>query len=402
MIISKKKVFSFLSILLVFFSLISYEKNLYKYYSIFQIVILAITFLFLLLFLKYERELINEKFTKLKNNKTILIIFLMLFFMILHTTIASLRVYASIKGIVSVCGMVISGTVLYLLIPLLDVKYNNIKKNILATLNWFCMILVFMGLLIYFKKNIFGYSLIYGRVASIYYDANFLAMVLAINTIFIIFNNKMLKMYKLFFVPLSIFVIVLTGSRGTLLGLLISIIIYLFFFSKLKLEKKIIFISFFLLAAYIFVDYLNSLDFFRLYQGSNGRVEMIKYAIEMIKKSPIIGYGYSNISTYLTNSGFQNVSTHNSFVDFFFSFGVLPTFLFIIVIINSVVNALKSKKNPEMITALIFMLFNMNTILYNFGGVGISSLLFTVVLGFINIYNMKEYKHENKYNCSNL
>ena len=44
----------------------------------------------------------------------------------------------------------------------------------------------------------------------------------------------------------------------------------------------------------------------------------------------------------------------------------------------------KDKNKINYMCTICYMIFNMNTILYNFGGVGISSLLFTLVLGFLN------------------
>ena len=390
--VRKKKLYNVICCLMLLVSLLSYEIHFYRFYSFFQIITLGLCVLILRIVIIYEKDIHKDICKMLKNNKIIIIMF---FFMILNTMISYLREFSKITSLFNVIGMLVASITLFSVIPSLDNKYKNIKTNMFNIYHIFCAILIVLGIVIYFKKSFLGYTVIYGRASSIYYDSNFLAMVLAINIILLTFNGKINKMIKWLMLLGSFILIIFTGSRGTLLGLVISFILYIFVYSKYSLSKKILIGILSIIVIYFLIDYLYSINFFRLYQGSNGRNEMISYAYGMIKKSPIFGYGYSNVELYLLNNGFRNVSTHNSFVDFCFAFGIIPTFLFIMLIVKSIILGIKDKINPAYIVSLTFMLFNMNTILYNFGGVGISSLIFTLVLGFICMSAKEKRKNEN-------
>lgn len=390
--IKKKVLYNILCCLILFLSLLSYEIHFYKYYSFLQITILGICCLLIMIVLKYDKDINRGIYHMLRKNKIIIFMFL---FMILNTTISYFGEFSKITSLINVIGMAIAGITFFSVIPLLDDKYKNIKNNIFKLFHIFCLVLILMGLIIYFKKSFFGYSTIYGRAASIYYDSNFLAMILAVNIIMLIYNKDIKKIIKYLMILASFVLIIFTGSRGSLIGLVISFVLYICIYSKYSFFKKIIIGIITLIFTYVLLNYLNSINFFRLYQGSNGRSEMISYSFEMIKKSPIFGYGYSNIGHYLLSNGFRNVSTHNSFVDYCFAFGVVPTILFVSLIVKSFFNGIKNKSKPEYIVSLTFMIFNMNTILYNFGGVGISSLIFTLVLGFISISTKEIIKYEN-------
>lgn len=378
---NNEKILNLICILIILISLSSYEIHLYKFYSVLQIIVLGLSIMLIFLTNKYEGELVKSIQRKMNRN---LLMIIMFFLMILNTIIANLHLLNNPLNILSVLGMFFTAISVYIYIPSIVKKYPNIKTNIFLTLNYFCVLLVIIGLFIYIKGNFLNYSLIYGRAASIYYDPNFLAMVLAINLILELLNERKHNIFKYILFFLSFVLIILTGSRGTLIGLIISLLSYIFIFSNYKLVKKTLISILICIATYFLINYLTSVDFFRIYQGSNGRIEMISYIYKLFKQSPIFGYGYSNVGLYLVNAGFANVSTHNSFVDFLFAFGLIPTILFVILIFQNFIIAFKNKECPELVVSLVFIVFNMNTILYNFGGVGISSILFTLILGLIN------------------
>lgn len=378
-----EKLYVFTISLIIIISLFSYEIHIYKYYTYMQMLVLLLLLILLLIFIKHEKELKNIFLNLLRKN---LALFLILTFSLLSTITGILiSPYGNVKSIFSVLGMFFASYILFLIIPILNIKYRNLQKRIFDIINIFCVFLSIMAILIYYKGSFLSYSLVYSRAASIYYDPNFLAMLLGTNMFLILSNKSINKFYKVFLIFLFSYVIFLSGSRGALLGVILTIIIFVMFFSKIKNIKKIVLFAMILFFSYLIISYLSKLDFFRLYQGSNGRFEMIIAALKEIKKSPLIGYGYSSVGKFLKLSGFSNLSTHNTFIDYIFSYGILNFLLYIYFIVKVLFKGLKISENRSLILVFCFLILNMNTILYNFGGVGISSLLFTLILGYIYI-----------------
>lgn len=398
--IKLEKLYNFIIILIIMISLFSYEVHVYQYYTYVQMLVLVLLLVLLLVFIKYEKELKTMFFKLLKKN---LLLFLILFFALTSTMIGNLiSSYGNIKSIFSVLGMFFTSYIIFLLIPILSVKYKKLQSKIFGIINLFCICLSIMAILIYYNGYFLSYSLVYGRAASIYYDPNFLAMLLGTNMLLLLSNKTINKFCKICLIFLFFFVIFLSGSRGALIGIVLTLIIFIIFFSKIKNIKKFFLSIIILFFSNLVVSYLLKIDFFRLYQGSNGRTEMILAALKEVKNSPIVGYGYSSIGKFLKLSGFDNSSTHNTFVDYIFSYGILNFLLYICFIVKILFKGLKNNKNQNLILVLCFLIFNMNTILYNFGGVGISSFLFTLILGYIYINGEVGDLDENKYNCSNI
>lgn len=379
--IKLKHFYYFIITVVLIISLLSYEVHLYKYYTISQFLISSFLLLLMLIFFKYEKE---YKIIFREQLKKYIVIMPMFIFMIVSTIVGLVAYgYNTPVSVVSVAAMVICSYSLFFIIPIICTKYPEIKETIFSIINIFCLFLIFIGIIIYFKGEFLSYTCVYGRAASIYTDPNFLAMVLTTN-MFLNFRKRTNFMLKLLIVILTIIMIVFTGSRGALVGIMITIVFYILIFSKHHMVKKILISSILFVISMGLLNYLIEINFFRLYQGSNGRIEMIISTLGEIKKSPIIGYGYASIGKYLIELGYPNVSTHNSFVDFAYSFGIITTLMYISFLGKVIIKNLKDKNKINYMCTICFMIFNMNTILYNFGGVGISSLLFTLVLGFLN------------------
>ena len=127
--------------------------------------------------------------------------------------------------------------------------------------------------------------------------------------------------------------------------------------------------------------YLDSINFFRTYQGTGGRSEMIEYAFQKIKESPLYGFGYGSTTSILKSGGFGNASTHNSLADYMLRFGIPCLIIYCIIIFEAYVMGASKKKKVYINLMTIFLFLNMNTILYSFGGVGFPSIMFTMFLG---------------------
>ena len=116
---------------------------------------------------------------------------------------------------------------------------------------------------------------------------------------------------------------------------------------------------------------------------------MWTWAAGMSLKSPVFGYGYGTVEHYLQQSGFTNASTHNSFIDFGFSYGLICLALYIYLVARSLIRSIKNNNKGFVVPVLLFMIINSNTILYSFGGVGFSSILYTIFIGILDLDNIK-------------
>lgn len=359
-----------------------YEIHIFKYYSLIQMLVSAFLVFLTMIYFKYDR---NSELKKCIHKQPFM--FMLFYFRIVNTFLGLLIFgYNSTSDLISSVIMLLTTYSSFYILPSILKKDSEIEKSFINIYIYICVILSVFSLLI--KLN-GGHFLVWNYVyvirdASIYYDPNFLAMVLgsgATLTIMRKFKSKTIKFSLLILMFLAIY---FTGSRGTLLSLMLSFFIYLIICSNIKFYKKI-FLTFILLIITVYgINYLYAIDFFRTYQGSNNRFEMWLDGIKLSLKSPLIGYGYGSIDNILKSMNYANASTHNSFLDFLLIYGYPSFIIYVIYIFKILAKSLSQKTNKIYVLTIIFMLINANTILYSFGGVGLSSLMFTIILGLLN------------------
>lgn len=382
--ISKDTILLKLISIIIIMSYLSFEIHIYKnYYKIMQ---LAISFMILIcFFIVGINSSLGKKYMKnIKGNKAVYVLCLLMITSMLVNAVSNNNV--TIFDCVTVAIFAFNIIFFYVLLPVFLTEKAENKKSIFKLITALSTVISIIGIAIYLKKGLLGYSLIYNRSASILYDPNFFAILAAVP---ICINVDSKKKMRFVIYIINFIAIITTGSRGTLICLMVTLLLYILIFKKDKLIKKIAILGLLSFVMIIILNYLYTTDFFRLYQGSNGRFEMIIFAIEMVCKRPIIGYGYGTIDVLLKNANFLNASTHNSMIDFIFSFGIIATVIYVYIIIKSLYRGIKNKEEPCVITTMILLILNMNTILYSFGGIGITSLLLTIFLG-LTAYKEKE------------
>lgn len=367
--------------LIVALSFISYENRIYNsYYSVFQIIITVILSLLVILTLRYDKNIKKQTDT----NKLFKIIILFVL-MILNSCVATILYnYSNLFDVLKIIIMFFTAIMLFIIIPEILLNDESLYKYFINLIIIICVISAVISVIINIKGTFLGYTSQWGRVSSIYFDPNFFGMILGIGFFSTFMLDKKI-LFKVIIMALLIYATLLTGSRGTIISIMFVAIFGILFFAKIKLSKKLLIMAAMIVIGIFAMRYLISINFFRIGQGSNGRLDMIMNVIEeAFPKSPIFGYGYSAINKYLIEKGFNNVSTHNSFVDFLFAYGIVPTLMYIFLIIKIVIKSMKLKTDPILTTLVCFLVLNMNTILYSFGGTGVGSLLFTIFLGILN------------------
>ena len=373
------RLFSILLLTVFLLSFLSYEINLYSYYKYFQIIISILIIFISMLIHKMDKRTISEIYCQIKQQK----LMILMFFLMLCSTIFGLLTteYLSFFSVFSVLLMFVVFIIVFFEIPIILSKNPKIKNKLFDFIIAIVFILAIIALVVDYKSSFLGYSTEFGRARSILIDPNFFGMLLGVAFLMTLLSFKK-KNNKLIICCILGYAIFLTGSRGALVSLIVSITAYYLLFSNMKNYKKLFILFLLLIIFYFLLNYLFSTDFFRTHQGSNGRFEMISAAFNRIKDYPLTGFGYTSIGPFLLSTGFKNSSTHNSFVDFVFSYGIITSLIYIVSLLRIILISIKSKN--ENLLILLFMIINMNTILYNLGGVGISSLLFTLILGILN------------------
>ncbi|HIR75106.1 TPA: O-antigen ligase family protein [Candidatus Ventrenecus avicola] len=377
----ESKIVNALLYLILLISLLAYENHLYSYYTYTQAILFALLFLATAIILKnkaYMKEFTNN----LKHNLVIIPLFII---MILSTLLSLLFFdYASFSSIFIVLLYIINTITLFLVLPIYFRNNQKFSDNFIRLYLILIIPIIIFGIILYFNNGFLGYSLEGNRSGSIYFDSNFFSIISALPCalIFRIKRKKSNKIALLLIFLLSLSGIIVSGSRGTMLSLVICLIYYIFIkYSNKNIIKKGLLVSIVIIAAIMFFKNIENIPFLRLDQGSHGRSEMIIYALNYLQGSPIFGYGFDSISSVLREAGFANSNTHNSLVDFAFRYGYIALIIYLIILLRAFFKS-NSNKNKLHINLLLILLYvNMNTILYSFGGVGLPSMALTLCMG---------------------
>ena len=372
--------------LIILISYLSFEIHLYeKYYKMIQMTIFSLI-LICFLYMIEEDKMIKLYIKNIKRNKSILLLSMIMSITMLINGLYNYKI--TLFNCITVFSFTFNMVFFYILLPVKLYESENNIERLIKFITIISTILSIISIIIYLRGSFLAYKLFYNRSSSIFFDPNFFA-VLAAAPIFInIESNK-----KWIISSISLFGVFTAGSRGTLISVICTLVLYYTLFFKTKPIRKMLIVIVVLCVLICSISYLLVIDFFRISQGSNGRIEMLKYAIELIHNKPILGYGYATIENMLNEADFTNSSTHNSIADFTISFGLIATILYLYIIIKSIYSGIKNNNSWNIVTYAILLIINMNTIVYSFGGLGITSMLFTMFLG-LAAYRKEEKKYE--------
>lgn len=250
-----------------------------------------------------------------------------------------------------------------------------------------CSLIIFLFNIVYWVKRIDGAVIpigyYYARLWGIYVDPNqaaVIAIVSILSSIIIIINKK----YKSFiFVIFNIIVqylfMILTASRGGLIGFLFSVIVLGYLLSDYLLRNKItkdIFRSSISFIIAIIVSGLlilseaptrkvlsiipnsisnlknetdnenSTIDIERNdLSSSNGRIVLWKDGLRLSKYSPVFGFGDRNIpvkaSELTPGSSLAKKTVHNGFIHMLLSGGIIALIIMCVIIISIAIKAIR-------------------------------------------------------------
>ena len=267
----------------------------------------------------------------------------------------------------------ISRNVAYTLLPLFFVIINmyNFNKNevnlIKISVVLSLMMLVCYVLLNYKEFMILSYSRFTLNEEN---DPNNLAAHIIMPLFFTIINltndNRIVKIFSFIMVIFSMLALLLTGSRGAMLSVIIGLM-YLFFLNIKKINIKYLVILFFcgIIIFYFINKYLPQDSIQRLFtidsyisdtEGYTSRSGIWKNIFNFILPvMPIIGYG-SGVAAYVLAGVYGYLKgVHNTYLNMIIEYGFIALPIFIFFIYN-LYRKLKLNNKQKYISILISML----------------------------------------------
>ncbi|MGA9407932.1 MAG: O-antigen ligase family protein [Bacteroidota bacterium] len=198
----------------------------------------------------------------------------------------------------------------------------------------------------------------------------------------------------------------LSDARGAFVALVIFALLYLSppkYFMKLKilfLIIPIILCGLFFVGSWLIEKSEFLYSFLRIEAADNSRFMLWAFAYELIKKEPLIGYGFKSSSDLILGSDLPiahmldpGVPFHNNYIDVAVESGIIAMVLYLLVFVIPVIRAFKSLRiypeNKVFFAAAMAIFVNTLTVDYNIGGIRVSSFMVTVFLGVANLLNDK-------------
>ncbi len=204
--------------------------------------------------------------------------------------------------------------------------------------------------------------------------------------------KKFKWVYMLIACGFSILVL-LTGSRKSIIMILLCVFIYVIFYKSKEQDrtaiiKKMLLVGVILSLLVLLWYLMMNVEFFYNVIGTrfesmlnaflgtdtdgsmNERAFFAEKAIELFKQHPVIGYGCNNFKQYMREIGYSLIAySHNNFTELLCTLGLIGTSIYYVPLAlfawNMIKTYLKSTKNTLGLVLLIFMMFTFFTTSYN-------------------------------------
>ena len=277
-------------------------------------------------------------------------------------------------------------TINIVLFMVLDEINFSAKKLDIA----FCLISVGMILASFLTYNISEVirAVVVGRrLGGDFSTINLFGMNMATLAIFLLHSIISTRRYiVLKVVGLVIFAIFTasSGSRASLLCLLIGVLFYLLMTSQRNKLTKVIIISivvmliFYLMSIFSFtnailnrVSTLWSKQDTAVAESDASRLRLIMFGLESWLKRPLFGYGFNAFTLYSRSAVSFNTYSHNNYVEILFNNGIVGLFCFYfprVYILTQYIKLLKNKKDKTVVflvsEMLVLLLLDLTIVSY--------------------------------------
>ena len=241
-----------------------------------------------------------------------------------------------------------------------------LKENFVSTLLFFLKYIT-IGCLI--LSIVFNFPDFTSRYQGIFQNPNEFSILMVIGFAYILLVEKR-NIYNYILLILFLFGIVLSGSRSAMLGVFLSVIVYLFHHKSNNLINTILILSS-LLIFYLFGGQNNAVQRIFEFDLINRKYEYL-YAIETFLQKPIFGYGLKNY-THIDFSLIQfddvkiDFGAHNAYLSILVQYGAFFSLIFFSIFIYYLVKIYKTKLDifNENILKVKYLLFLVSYTLIN-------------------------------------
>lgn len=239
------------------------------------------------------------------------------------------------------------------------------------------------------------YSIVKGQMIVLDENPNSTSSRLVISVVYILYfiiNNPLkiswVRFLSIITIPSLVYMIILSGSRGSLVAMVLGLYM-IFIFSNIKKSYKFI-LSFLLvsLSLYLFQRLLNSEDLGSRWEGAlegdtAGRTDIWEIVIDISTHNPL-GVGETGYVEKISNLYGYYIDTHNIFLYVLVCGGFISFVLFAFLWLKLLLNSLKVSVYSKDILPLL-MLIIIFSIVFKTGG-AITFLLYWFVFSIINSY----------------
>jgi O-antigen ligase len=157
---------------------------------------------------------------------------------------------------------------------------------------------------------------------------------------------------------LGVLCTIVSGSRAAMITLILGMVAYFLLNSNVSWKKKMSILGsgvlFLALGSYMIISFLPEQSIERMFNFSDSRTEIWKYAINAFLANPIIGSGMNAASTFSRQS--MDIPSHNVYLDILCGSGLVGIGVFIVFLVNNCLRCQKKDKAFLYASALVFML----------------------------------------------
>lgn len=240
------------------------------------------------------------------------------------------------------------------------------------------------------------YQIYKGQLLVLEENPNSTSSRLAVAVVYVLYtvskNPLNIKKHYLIFIllctPIMVYLIVLSGSRGSLISMLLGIYL-IFLFHEYKLIYKVLLIFISVLASFIlFKTLLNSDDLSSRWENAiegdtAGRTDIWDTVIQISLQSPL-GVGETGYIEKMSDAFGYYIDTHNLFLYVLVCGGFISLFLFMLLWFKLLLNSIRSYKYRKDILPMIMYII-IFFIVSKTGGV-ITYLLYWYIFALISGY----------------
>jgi len=225
------------------------------------------------------------------------------------------------------------------------------KENRLQSL-WYVMVLS-VAYLIYWTNGQYFFEYQYGRIGGpaglyntgVYKDENAFAMLFVTGLPFIfylgVYSERAIVRWTLWLlVPFGWHAIFLTGSRGGLVGLLVTLALIAYRSPKPIFRYLLIpafAVAFYWQAGDVMKNRAETIDDFRTERSASTRLEAWSAAINMARSHPFTGVGLASFGPAFPHySNYEPRVAHNTFLQILAESGVLAGMMYVMVVVTCI------------------------------------------------------------------